>query len=65
MASSTARYGPGTPFEEGGQFPAMVRRRLFPIVGDGAGVWSFILIDDAASATVVGRIALFVLSRDS
>jgi 2-alkyl-3-oxoalkanoate reductase len=45
-------YGPGTSFEEGGQFPAMVRKRRFPIVGDGAGVWSFIHIDDAAGATV-------------
>jgi hypothetical protein len=34
-------YGPGTSFEEGGQFVAMVRKRLFPIVGNGARVWSF------------------------
>jgi PPOX class probable F420-dependent enzyme len=45
-------YGAGTPLEEGGQFPAMVRKRRFPIVGDGSGVWSFIHIDDAAAATV-------------
>jgi nucleoside-diphosphate-sugar epimerase len=30
-----------------------VRRRLFPIVGNGAGVWSFIHLDDAATATVL------------
>jgi 2-alkyl-3-oxoalkanoate reductase len=30
-----------------------VRRRLFPIVGDGAGVSSFIHLDDAAAATVL------------
>ena len=30
----------------------LVRKRKFPIVGDGAGVWSFIHIDDAATATV-------------
>jgi nucleoside-diphosphate-sugar epimerase len=30
-----------------------VRKRLFPIVGDGRGVWSFIHLDDAAEATVV------------
>jgi 2-alkyl-3-oxoalkanoate reductase len=30
-----------------------VRKRLFPIVGDGGGVWSFIHLDDAAEATVV------------
>jgi nucleoside-diphosphate-sugar epimerase len=32
---------------------APVRRRLFPIVGDGAGVSSFIHLDDAAAATVL------------
>ena len=30
----------------------MVRKRKFPVVGDGAGVWSFIHIADAAEATV-------------
>jgi 2-alkyl-3-oxoalkanoate reductase len=30
-----------------------VRARKFPIVGDGAGVWSFIHVDDAAAATVL------------
>ena len=30
-----------------------VRAGTFPIVGDGAGVWSFIHLDDAASATVL------------
>ena len=30
-----------------------VRRRKFPVVGDGAGVWSFIHLDDAAAATVL------------
>jgi len=30
----------------------MIRRRKFPIVGDGAGVWSFVHIEDAADATV-------------
>jgi 2-alkyl-3-oxoalkanoate reductase len=31
---------------------AMVRKRRFPVVGDGAGVWSFVHLDDAAAATV-------------
>jgi nucleoside-diphosphate-sugar epimerase len=44
-------YGPGTLLGEGGDIIAMVRQRRFPIVGDGAGVWSFIQIDDAAEAT--------------
>jgi nucleoside-diphosphate-sugar epimerase len=30
-----------------------VRARKFPIVGDGAGVWSFIHLDDAAASTVL------------
>jgi 2-alkyl-3-oxoalkanoate reductase len=30
-----------------------VRKRRFPIVGDGAGVWSFVHLDDAAAATVL------------
>jgi nucleoside-diphosphate-sugar epimerase len=45
-------YGPGQSIGEGGQMVEEVRRRRFPIVGDGSGVWSFIHIDDAASATV-------------
>jgi nucleoside-diphosphate-sugar epimerase len=34
----------------GGDIVEAVRRRRFPIVGNGAGVWSFIHIDDAAAA---------------
>ena len=30
-----------------------VRRRRFPVVGDGGGVWSFVHLDDAAAATVL------------
>jgi len=30
----------------------MVRKRKFPLVGDGGGVWSFIHVADAAEATV-------------
>jgi 2-alkyl-3-oxoalkanoate reductase len=30
-----------------------VRAGKFPVVGDGAGVWSFIHLEDAASATVL------------
>src|SRR5262249_55419940 len=32
---------------------APVRKRMFPIVGDGGGVMSFIHLDDAAAATVL------------
>jgi 2-alkyl-3-oxoalkanoate reductase len=43
-------YGPGTGFAADGDIVAAVRKRRFPIVGNGAGVWSFIHIEDAASA---------------
>jgi nucleoside-diphosphate-sugar epimerase len=46
-------YGPGTSLgPEGGETVEMIRKRKFPVVGDGAGVWSFIHIEDAADATV-------------
>jgi 2-alkyl-3-oxoalkanoate reductase len=31
----------------------LVRKRRFPLVGDGGGVWSFVHLDDAAAATVL------------
>jgi nucleoside-diphosphate-sugar epimerase len=46
-------YGPGTNFApEGGEMVETVRKRKFPVVGSGAGVWSFVHIEDAADATV-------------
>ncbi len=45
-------YGPGTSLAEGGPSLELVRRRRLPVVGSGAGVWSFIHIDDAAEATL-------------
>ena len=45
-------YGAGTGMAPGGDQLELVRKRRFPIVGNGAGVWSFIHIDDAAAATV-------------
>jgi nucleoside-diphosphate-sugar epimerase len=47
-----AFYGPGTSMTRGSEQLEMVRRRKFPVVGNGAGVWSFIHIADAAEATV-------------
>ncbi|MQY16906.1 Aurachin B dehydrogenase [Streptomyces sp. RB5] len=44
-------YGPGTSVGEGGEQVDMVRKRRFPVVGDGGGVWSLIHIADAAAAT--------------
>jgi 2-alkyl-3-oxoalkanoate reductase len=45
-------YGPGTSLSANGAIIDQVRRRRFPIVGTGGGIWSFIHIADAASATV-------------
>jgi 2-alkyl-3-oxoalkanoate reductase len=45
-------YGPGTGLAPGGEQWEMVHARKFPIVGDGGGVWSFVHIDDAATATI-------------
>jgi nucleoside-diphosphate-sugar epimerase len=45
-------YGPGTYFARDGHFGREVRRRRFPIVGPGTGTFSFLHIEDAASATV-------------
>lgn len=44
-------YGPGTSVAPGGEQAEMVRKRRFPVVGSGEGIWSLIHIDDAARAT--------------
>jgi len=41
-------YGPGAS----DFLVEMVRKRQFPVIGGGAGIWSFIEIADAAAATV-------------
>jgi nucleoside-diphosphate-sugar epimerase len=48
-----AFYGPGTGIglAPDAQLAGPIRKRRFPLVGDGAGVWSFVHIDDAAAAT--------------
>src|SRR5215207_2492194 len=35
-------YGPGTSLFEGGEYVKAIRKRAFPIVGSGAGLWSFV-----------------------
>ncbi len=45
-------YGPGTSLSPGGEQFEMLRKRKYPVVGNGAGVWSFVHIADAAEATV-------------
>lgn len=44
-------YGPGTSLAPGEPYWEAVRKRQFPLVGGGGGIWSFIHIEDAASAT--------------
>lgn len=61
-------YGPGTSLGPDGEQTAAVRQRTFPVVGNGAGVWSFIHVDDAAEATVaaveVGRRGVYNIVDD-
>ena len=45
-------YGPGTYYADDGSMAQDVRRRRFPIIGKGTGIFSFVHVDDAASATV-------------
>jgi 2-alkyl-3-oxoalkanoate reductase len=61
-------YGPGTSLFEGGEHVEAIRKRKFPIVGSGAGMWSFIHIDDVAGATLAaierGRRGLYNIVDD-
>jgi 2-alkyl-3-oxoalkanoate reductase len=45
-------YGPDSGYASDAHWAREVRRRRFPIVGRGTGVFSFIHVDDAAAATV-------------
>ena len=46
-------YGPGTSLsaDPSATHSAAVRKRQFPVVGDGGGIWSFIHVDDAAAGS--------------
>jgi nucleoside-diphosphate-sugar epimerase len=48
-------YGPGTgiSLDPDAVMVGPIRRRRFPIIGGGGGVWSFIHIEDAAAATAI------------
>jgi 2-alkyl-3-oxoalkanoate reductase len=48
-------YGPGTSMSRApdAEMAAPVRKRRFPIVGGGDGVWSYVHIEDAATATAL------------
>jgi nucleoside-diphosphate-sugar epimerase len=45
-------YGPGTSYDPEGTIPRAIRTGTMPIVGAGAGTYSFIDLRDAAAATV-------------
>lgn len=45
-------YGPNTWFNPDGASADQARKQESPVIGSGAGVWSWVHIDDAAEATV-------------
>jgi 2-alkyl-3-oxoalkanoate reductase len=57
-------YGPGGSE----QLIELIRKRQFPIIDDGQGVWSWIHLDDAAAATVAalerGRRGIYNIADD-
>jgi 2-alkyl-3-oxoalkanoate reductase len=63
-------YGPGTGVEtaQDAVMAGVIRKRMFPILGGGGGVWSMVHIDDAASATVAaierGRPGIYHVADD-
>ena len=50
-------YGPGTSLGRGGSTLEAVKNRRVPVIGGGTGYWSFLHIDDAASATLAAVVA--------
>ena len=48
-------YGPGTSMSlaPDAAMAVPVRKRRFPIIGDGGGIWSYVHIEDAATATAL------------
>jgi len=63
-------YGPGTGISRAPDavMAAPIRKRRFPIVGGGGGVWSFVHIEDAAAATAIaverGQPGIYNLADD-
>ena len=45
-------YGPGTYLADDGSVARDVRRRRLPVIGKGIGLYSFVHVADAASATI-------------
>jgi nucleoside-diphosphate-sugar epimerase len=46
-------YGRGTSIAPGGEIADLVRQRRLPIIGSGAGMWSFVHMEDVALATAL------------
>lgn len=61
-------YGPETAYAPGGEMYEAISRRKIPVVGGGKGVWSFLHVEDAVSATVAaltdGESGLFNIVDD-
>jgi nucleoside-diphosphate-sugar epimerase len=61
-------YGKGTWFHPDGDVAEQVRQQHFPIVGNGAGAWSWLHIDDAAIATAAaagrGKPGIYLIAND-
>lgn len=61
-------YGPGTWFNPDGDVARQIREQQFPIVGNGEGVWSWLHIEDAATATVAaaeqGNPGIYLVAND-
>jgi nucleoside-diphosphate-sugar epimerase len=59
LEEATVDFG-GAALRHGGLYGApddvqldLVRKRRFPIVGDGGGIWSFVHLEDAATVTIL------------
>jgi 2-alkyl-3-oxoalkanoate reductase len=61
-------YGPGTWFNVDGDVARQVRQQQFPIIGNGEGVWSWLHIEDAATATLAaaeqGNPGIYLIAND-
>jgi nucleoside-diphosphate-sugar epimerase len=45
-------YGPGSGMTAGGDQVELIRKRQFPLVGNGEGIWSFLHTEDIATGTL-------------
>jgi nucleoside-diphosphate-sugar epimerase len=59
-----ALYGPGTSMAPGGHRFELIRKRRFPVVGDGGGVWSFVHVADAVAAVEHGSRGVYNVVDD-